>query len=51
VRTLEKRKVEFGTKKYPFSEVRGSKRPVERGGKHPRAACRNPFGVEMWAIK
>ena len=29
-----------------FSEVRRSKRPVERGGKHSRAACRTPFGPE-----
>src|SRR3954452_11661435 len=29
-----------------FSEVHGSKRPVERDGKHTRAAFGNPFGVE-----
>jgi hypothetical protein len=29
-----------------FSQVHGSKRPVERGGKHTRAAFGNPFGVE-----
>jgi hypothetical protein len=29
-----------------FSEVRGIKRSVGRGSKHPKAAWREPFGVE-----
>jgi hypothetical protein len=33
-----------------FSEVRRSKRPVERGGKHSRAAWREPFSVETRRI-
>jgi hypothetical protein len=30
-----------------FSEVRGSKRPLKRRGKHSTTPRPNPFGVEM----
>jgi hypothetical protein len=29
-----------------FCEVRGSKRPIRRGSRHPTTAGRDPFGVE-----
>src|SRR5215212_8591168 len=34
-------------KKDKFSEVRRSKRLIERGCQHPTTASRDPFGVEM----
>jgi hypothetical protein len=34
-----------------FSEVRGSKRPIRRSGRHPTTACWAPFGVETWRLR
>jgi hypothetical protein len=38
-------------KKVKFSEVRRSKRPLQRGGKQPKAGWRKPFGVETRRLR
>jgi hypothetical protein len=38
-------------KRGQFSEVQGSKRPLERGGKHPWAASHSSFGVETGRLR
>src|SRR5215212_11769545 len=34
-----------------FSEVRGSKHPIRRSGKHSTTAWWHPFGVETWRLR